>query len=51
MRFASSCDYHQKKTRSNEEKRGEGKRRGRAEVPELLSSAGDTLPWELHCFC
>jgi hypothetical protein len=30
--------------------RGEAKRRSRAETPELLSSAGETLPWEQQPF-
>jgi hypothetical protein len=27
------------------------KRRSGAEVLELLSYAGDTIPWELQCIC
>jgi hypothetical protein len=32
-------------------KREEVKRRSRTEAPEILSSAGETLPLELQCLC
>jgi hypothetical protein len=31
--------------------REEGERRSQAEAPELLSSASDPLPWQLHHLC
>ena len=39
---------HLKKKRSHKEKE---QSRSMAEAPELLSSAGDILPWELQCLC
>jgi hypothetical protein len=32
-------------------KREEWERQSKAETPELLSSAGDTVPWELQHLC